>query len=106
MAFDPILRWKKSPSLDVSKYSVAWMLDGVPAGAGDVVKEGSSEIVGYSVRFSAHNPGVVLLDGAVIGASVRAFDASGLASGAVDPAPVTVPSEPPAVPEEVTLAIS
>jgi hypothetical protein len=105
MPFDPILRFKKSPSLDAAKYSVAWTRNGEPAGAGDVARTSSGDSVGYSARFGQHNPGVSVGDGDTIAASLRCVDASGLASAAVEPS-VVVPSEPPAPPETVTLTLS
>lgn len=105
MAFDPILRWKKSPSLDVSKYSVSWTRNGVAAGAGDVIKNISLDSIGYSVKFSQHNPTIVVGDGDVITGTIRSVDGSGLASEITEKA-ITLPSEPPAPPTDVTLSLS
>jgi hypothetical protein len=103
---DPVLRWKKSPSGDVADYQVEWSRNGTAAGAGVVVKSATADTLGYSRKFSQDNPGIVVGDGDVIGVSIRAKDAGGLLSSAVTPANVTVPSDPPEAPQDVTLALS
>jgi hypothetical protein len=104
--FDPVLKWKKSTALDVAQYNVAWMRNGAPAGSGVVNRNVSLDTLGYSVKFSAHNPGVVVGDGDVIGASLTAVDAGGLASTPVVPADLPIPAEPPTPPVDVTLTLA
>lgn len=105
MPFDPPLRFKKSPSPDAAKYSVAWTRNGVAAGAGDVARSPSGDIMGYQVPFSQHNPGVTLVDGDAIGATLRAVDASGLASAPLQFS-LSIPSEPPEPPTDATLTLA
>jgi hypothetical protein len=103
---DPVLRWKKSPSADVADYQLTWFRNGSSAGVGVVPKSATSDALGYTRKFSQDNPGVVVMDGDVIGVSIKAKDVGGLLSSAVTPANVTVPSEPPEPPADVTLTLS
>jgi hypothetical protein len=103
---DPVLRWKKSPSADVADYQLTWFRNGSAAGVGVVVKSASADISGYTRKFSQDNPGVAVMDGDVVGVSLKAKDAGGLFSSAVTPANVTAPSEPPEPPADVTLTLS
>jgi hypothetical protein len=103
---DPVLRWKKSPSADVADYQLTWFRNGSSAGAGVVPRSSTWDSLGYSRKFSQDNPGVAVMDGDVIGVSLKARDTGGLLSSAVTPANVTAPSEPPSPPEEVTLTLS
>lgn len=99
---DMILRFKKSASDSVVRYTVAWARNGQPAATGDQSRIASLDGLGYSIPFSLHNPGVVLAPGDVVAASVRAVDGSGLASDPVTPT-VAIPTVPPTPPVEVTL---
>jgi hypothetical protein len=104
--YDPVLRWKKSPSADVADYQLTWFRNGSSAGAGVVVRSATLDSVGYMRKFSQDNPGVAVGDGDVVGVSLRAKDEAGLSSSVVTPANVTVPSEPPEPPADVVLTLS
>ncbi len=104
--YNPVLKWKKPlVAGDVASYHVTWTYNGVAGGSGNVAQNGASDMAGYAVSFSTHNPATVLKDGDVVGASVTATDTSGLSSPPVTPAVVTIPSEPPDVPTLVTLTL-
>jgi hypothetical protein len=104
--YDPVLRFKKSAAADVVKYVVGWTLNGSPAAIADVLRNSAKDVSGYSVKFSDHNSGVALVDGDVVGVSVKAVDSIGLESAAIVATDVTIPSEPPTEPVDVVLSLT
>jgi hypothetical protein len=104
MSFDPVLRWKKSPSAHTVKYTVGWKLNGSPVDGGDVNKSSGGDISGYSLKFSVFNPLSPLVPDDVLEATISSVDGSGLASAPVV-VTVTVPSVPPDAPTDVTLSL-
>ncbi len=104
MGYDPVLKFKKSPSADVVEYQITWSRNSIVAGSGKVVKSSIGDLSGYNVKFSAHNPGVVVADGDTITATTRAVDASGFLSEPIM-STVLLPSDPPLPPENVTLTL-
>lgn len=107
--FDPVLRFRKSaapaPAPPAVKYAVQWTRNGAPAGAGEILRDGTADSLGYSVKFSQHNPGAFTTSGETIAATLTAIDAAGQPSAAATPS-LPLPTVPPGMPEAVTLTLS
>lgn len=107
MAYDPILRWTKSPSSNVNSYAVAWTLNGAAAGTLSVPQTAAMDAAGYSTDFAAGNPTVTLQGGDVLGVTVSAFDSvDNLSSSPVSPTPLTIPASAPLPAVNPTLTLT
>jgi hypothetical protein len=103
---NPVLRFKKSPTVGVASYVIDWLRNGSAAGSGVVNTSIVGDINGYVVSFLTHNVGAVLVGGDVVSATVSAVDAGGLVSVGVASASLTIPATPPENPTNVTLTLT
>ncbi len=108
MAYNPVLRWNKSPaSPSVTAYQVAWTRNGSPLGNVSVAQSGFLDGSLYVTAVSNISPAVTLLGGDVVSATIIAFDAvNNLSSTPVTTANLVIPNDPPQPPANVALTLS
>lgn len=89
--------WTKSPTTDVTGYSLHWNLNGVTYSI-NVPQDAAGDASGYSSLFSAAAPSRPLANGDQISVSVSAVDPNG-ASTAVSSSTITISVAPPPPPQ-------